>query len=257
MNLSRSVARAAMGALDAVMSRAALRGATRVGSGVRVFGWPVVGNEGELTIGNEVAFVSTPSAIELLVAPGGSLVIGARTLIESGASVRARGIVRIGHGVRIGAGCIVDGDGPGVHAIVIGDGAWLENGAVLLGGVRVAAGAFVAGGGAAGTGAHDSSREPQAARSNGASSDALYIADVQRRLRAALSRVVPGISNIDIGNELTLVKGWDSLAALRALVALEKEFAVVLPTNLFADHPSLETVTPVVATAVARHGSVR
>ncbi|HEV3192168.1 MAG TPA: hypothetical protein VGY54_16765, partial [Polyangiaceae bacterium] len=89
--IRRTLARAAEQALDSARSRIALRDATRVGRGVRVFGWPRVANEGELTIGDRVSIVSRPSAVELLVAPGASVLIGDRALVESGAVIRARG----------------------------------------------------------------------------------------------------------------------------------------------------------------------
>jgi acyl carrier protein len=252
VTLPRSLARAAARALDGARSGIALREATRVGSGVRVFGWPRVANEGELVVGMAVALVSSPSAVNLLVGPGGSLVIGDRALIESGAAIRARGRVRIGGAVRIGAGCIVDDEGGDDDEISIGDGAWLEDGAVLLGGAHVAAGAVVPRGvpGGAANGAPPAP-VPSSKESDGPTLDA-DAREVDRRIRAVLGRLIFGASNVDRSASLAGVKGWDSLAALRVLVALEKEFAVVLPSHLFAQNPSLESVTPVILATVAK-----
>jgi hypothetical protein len=36
------------------------------------------------------------------------------------------------------------------------------------------------------------------------------------------------------------------------VVALEKEFSVVLPITLFAERPSVESVAPVIAASVAK-----
>lgn len=249
MTLSRHAVRAAVGAVEVARSWAALRGVTRVGSGVQVFGWPRINNDGALVIGSDVALVSTPSAIELVVARGGTLEIGDRVLIESGSSLRARGLVRIGRGVRIGAGCIVDGDGPVSSEVSIGDGAWLEDGAVLLGGAVVPAGSVVAG--------RTVAASARAATSPAAGLSDAAIAEAERRVRKVLSRVVPATTDVESSIELTKVTGWDSLAALRVLVALEKEFAVMLPIDLFAESPSAASVTHVVAASVAKHTSHR
>jgi hypothetical protein len=134
VRISRALAQSAVQALDTVRSKVALREATRVGGGVRVFGRPRVANEGELVVGERVVLVSAPSPVDLLVAPGARLVIGDRALIESGASIRARGRVHIGRGVRIGAGCILDDDGAQSSGISVGDGALKEGGALLRSG---------------------------------------------------------------------------------------------------------------------------
>jgi carbonic anhydrase/acetyltransferase-like protein (isoleucine patch superfamily) len=249
LSLSRNIARAAVGAVEDVMSRMALRGATRVGVGIRIFGWPRIENAGELSIGNEVAFVSSPSAVEVIVGPGGQLVIGDKTLIESGASIRAAGTVRIGQGVRIGAGCIVYGEGSESKETSIGDGAWLENGAIVLGGTRVAPGTVV-------PGRAMSSVAREVRISVPVDSTRASMADAERRIRKVLSRIVPATSDVESSTELTQVAGWDSLAALRALVALEKEFAVMLPIHLFAERPSVASVTPIVAASTGKPASV-
>jgi acyl carrier protein len=81
------------------------------------------------------------------------------------------------------------------------------------------------------------------------------VADAERRIRKVLARIVPATSDVESSTELTQVAGWDSLAALRALVALEKEFAVMLPIHLFAERPSVASVTPIVAASTAKQPS--
>jgi acetyltransferase-like isoleucine patch superfamily enzyme/acyl carrier protein len=251
VTVSLSVAHAVVGFVDRVRSRTALRSATRVGDGVRVFGWPRVVNEGELTIGARVALLSSPSPIEFVVARGARLVVEERALIESGASLRTGSSLHIGRGVRVGAGCIIGDEAAGDRATLIGDGAWLENGAVVASGTVVPPGAVV--GASAPVGSVASSpvrREPPPPVDDGADR---IPADIDRRLRAVLSRVVAATSSVEPATELTQVKGWDSLAALRALVAIEKEFSIILPITLFAERPSLASVTPVIAASVAKH----
>jgi acyl carrier protein len=217
-----------------------------------VYGWPRIANEGELTIGANVSVLATPAAVEFIVAPGAQVAVGERVLIESGVSIRARGKIRVGSGVRIGRGCIVDDDGGG--EITLGDGAWLEDGAVIHGGTTVPVGAVVPGP----AGVRDAT---VLASANDAPTEMLDLAenrvdDVDRRLRSVLSRIVAATSGVEPTAELTQVKGWDSLAALRALVALEKEFSVVLPINLFAERPSVGSLRPVIAASVARHAGI-
>jgi hypothetical protein len=65
--VTRRLSERIAGALDDAKTRVALRGATRVGSGTSVYGWPRLASEGELTIGRRAVFVSTPAPITLVV----------------------------------------------------------------------------------------------------------------------------------------------------------------------------------------------
>lgn len=240
------LAGALSGAIDEAKARAALRDATRLGPRIRVFGWPRIACEGELVVGRSAVFVSTPAPITLVVAPGARIVIGEGALIESGATVRASGRVVIGNRARIGVGCILDDEGTAGMDITVNDGAWLEDGVVLLGGAVVAAQAFVR--------RERSSVEPPAGTETADAEMALLVG---KRVRSVVSRVVSAAGSVDAGADLAHVKGWDSLAALRVLVALEKEFAVSLPTNLLANHPTLESITPWLVSRAAAGAEAR
>jgi acyl carrier protein/acetyltransferase-like isoleucine patch superfamily enzyme len=250
MSLVRALARVAGRAADGARSRLAFGGASRVGDGVRLFGWPRVSCEGTLVIGRDVVFVSSPAPIELLVARGATLVIGDGTLVESGATLRAGHSVVIGRRARIGAGCVVDDDGaePG---ITVADEAWIEDGAVLLGGASVAGGQVVPRGAIVGDRAGGVEVAVEAATADdevaGAARDR-----VEERVRAVMARVVPAAATAEWAADLRLSKGWDSLAALRVLVALEKEFGVSLPYDLFTQQPRLASVAPYVLGRDAR-----
>jgi len=253
VKLRGRLARAAAQALDEARSRLALQGATRVGVGVRVFGRPHVTNHGELTIGRHVALVSRPSPVELLVSSGGTLVLGEGALVESGASIRVRARVVIGAGARIGAGCIVDDEASNPSSVVVGEGAWIDEGVVLVAGANVPAGAHVEREVLRDAAANaTSSRAHRSDRAEGTAASSAEVEDVDRRVRAVLGRLVSGASSLDARTSFADVKGWDSLAALRVLVSLEKEFSVVLPAHLFAQHPTLEAVVPAILTNVAK-----
>jgi acyl carrier protein len=231
--VTRRLSERIAGALDDAKTRVALRGATRVGSGTSVYGWPRLASEGELTIGRRAVFVSTPAPITLLVERGGSLVIGDGVLIESGVTVRARGRVVIGNRVRLGVGSILDDDGPG-RDITVNEGAWIEDGVVLLGGALVPAQAVIR--------PERSVADAAGAGAAPATPDATGL--VGRRIRTVVCRVVSAAGGVDTLADLAQVKGWDSLAALRVLVALEKEFAISLPSDLLSNHPTLESIVP-------------
>jgi acyl carrier protein len=246
VRLPRALGAVVSGTMDSLRSRVFLAGATSVGTGVRIFGRPRVSCEGELVVGPGVVIVSSPAPVQLLVAPGARLVIGAGTVIESGATIRARRGVVIGSEARVGVGCVIDDDGPVPAEIAVHDRAWLEDGVILLAGAQIAARSIVPRGTLAGatsiqtgTVAHD---DPSRA--------------IEDRIRGVIGRVVPGASQAERGVDLRLFKGWDSLAALRVLVALEKEFSVTLPYDLFTHKPRLESVTPLLL-ATARHEGAR
>jgi len=247
MSLVRLLARAAGRAADGARSRIAFGGASRVGAGVHLFGWPRVSCEGTLVIGRDVVFVSSPAPIELLVARGATLVIGDGTLLESGATLRAARSVVIGRRARIGAGCVVDDDGAD-DGIAVADEAWIEDGAVLLGGASIADGQVVPRGAIVGERADAGEAASQAT----AAVDEAARDRVEERVRAVMARVVPAASTAEWGTDLRLSKGWDSLAALRVLVALEKEFGVSLPYDLFTQQPRLASVAPYVLGRDAR-----
>jgi acyl carrier protein/acetyltransferase-like isoleucine patch superfamily enzyme len=242
------IAETLSGTVDEAKSRIALRGATVVGTGTRVFGWPQLARQGQLAIGRRVVLVSTPAPITLLVAPGGSLVIGDGVLIESGATVRARGRVVIGHRARLGVGCILDDDGPG-QDITVNDGAWVEDGAVLLGGAVVPAHGVVK----RDRSVADSAKSGDAPAEPTAEATGI----VGRRVRTVVSRVVTAAGSVDAGTDLAHVKGWDSLAALRVLVALEKEFGISLPSDLLANHPTLQSIMPWVMSSARTEAEAR
>lgn len=242
MTLGRALAKATVRTVDALRARVALAGATRVGADVRVFGWPSVASDGELIVDRGVVLVASPSPVELLVARGARLVIGEGSILESGATVRAQHLVVIGRGVRIGRGCVIDDDGSDDGGIDIGDDAWLEDGALVLGAARVAARARVTR-----RTALEAGRTIAVERATDTSNRSPGGAD-DDHVRQIVARVVPAALGVSSDTDLRCIAGWDSLAALRVLIALEKEFRVNLPHDLFATARSLGSVAPLLAT---------
>ncbi len=212
MTLERAFARVTMHAMNAAVARVVFRKAEQVGSGVRIFGWPSVVCDGVLRIGARVEIVSTPAHVAIVVERGGSLEIGDDVVVESGVTICARGRVVIGARASIGANATID-----ATDLRIEDGARIADGASI-------------------TDAMTSERTARAASTT-----------TDERVRTVLSSIVPGISTIDRDADLRTLPGWDSLAALRALVALEQELDARLPHDLFSAHPTLASVTAATA----------
>jgi acyl carrier protein len=222
MTPHRALARIGMRVIDAVQSHVALAGAARIEAGVRVFGFPDVTCHGELLVGQGAVLVSTPVPIRLVVDPGARLVIGAGSLVERGAMLRAHRSLVVGRNVRVGAGCVIDdqiGDG------IVADGTWLE----------------------------DADRDANANQDDAGA----LVGAIEERIRSVVGRVVPSASDAEESEDLRLFKEWDSLAALRVLVALEREFRVALPHDLFTREPRLASVTPLILEMATHRGKAR
>ena len=192
--LIRGVARSAADA----RARLLLRGATRVGRRVRVFGRPDVICRGTLVVGDAVVILATPAPVTFVVEPTGTIEIGEGACIESGAVLRARGRLVIEPGARVDRETVLD------------DATHDETER------RVPAGG-----------------EPRE-RAPRAPSD--------ERVRRVLASIVPSLREIAPDVDVRTAAGWDSLAALRAVVALERELGVSLPHDLFADARTLEAL---------------
>ncbi len=247
----RLVARALARVCDRLRSGVAFRVATRVGPEVRVFGWPRVACEGELVVGRGAVFVSSPAPIELIVGRGASLVIGEGVVIESGATLRAHGRILVESYARIGVGCILDDDGPQAGSITISRGAWIEDGAVLLAGTVVPAGGKVPLRDLVTAASGDPSRERPPVHADAPGGD------IDNRIRQVVTRVVAGAREAQSGEDLSRIRGWNSLSALRVLVALEKEFAIVLPHDFLATAPRIESVKNAIVTRAMKPEGAR
>jgi acetyltransferase-like isoleucine patch superfamily enzyme len=141
-----------------LLARWYLRGATSVGTRVRLRGRPLVSNHGRMIIGSRVQLVSTAAKLELVAMPGGVLEIGERTLVNYGGSIAAAESVRIGARCLIGTHAIImDNDfhrieperrleWPESKPIVIEDNVWLGARVIVLGGVTIGEGSCIGAG---------------------------------------------------------------------------------------------------------------
>jgi len=137
-------------------SRWKTRHCTSLGRWGRVWGRLLVNNGGQIHLGGRIRVRATHLPVELGSLPGGTLEIGDRTSINSGSSICAAKLVRIGARCAIGnMALIMDTDfhsvgdhtvAPMPRPVVIEDDVWLAARVTVLKGVTIGRGAVVAAG---------------------------------------------------------------------------------------------------------------
>jgi acetyltransferase-like isoleucine patch superfamily enzyme/acyl carrier protein len=238
-----------------------------LGDGAVVEGTPTILNMGKMRIGQRFHLSSVAAPSHLLSGPMGSLEIGDDVSIGHGAAVAAMGRVTIGSGTRIAPFVIVmdndfhvAGDRStearsepitfgarvriGSHVTVlrgseIGDGAIVAAGSVVAGKIRE--GAVVSG-----VPAREALSQEGAAGEAAADS----VLNVIRR-SLGLSHTPP------LEHGPSQIPQWDSLGALRLLLALEEAFGVALSEDEVLRVSTVADLTRVVDRAVSRLTAVR
>jgi acetyltransferase-like isoleucine patch superfamily enzyme len=124
-----------------------------VGARARIHGLPFIENLGKIRVGDDFELFSSPVRAHLVTGLHGFIEIGDRVILESGVGIATEGQVQIGSDVRLAPFVMIlgsdfhaveDRDAPGRTApIVIGDGARLGEGVVVLRGARIGRGAYV------------------------------------------------------------------------------------------------------------------
>lgn len=137
-------------------SRWKIRHCTSAGTWVRVYGRLIVDNQGSILLGERVRIRGTHVPVELASQPGGRLEIGNRTYINSGTSICAKQLVRIGENCAIGNYSLImdtdfhsveDHQLPGIsRPVMIHDHVWIGARVTVLKGVTIGCGAVVAAG---------------------------------------------------------------------------------------------------------------
>jgi acetyltransferase-like isoleucine patch superfamily enzyme/acyl carrier protein len=243
-----------------------MRGVTQVGHGTRLDGMPFVSNEGSIRIGNELYLSSNPVQSHLVTREGGSITIGDRVRVGCGAAVASEASITIGSGVSIAAGCLLlDTDFHGTDdydeankavPVVIEDGVYLGRGVVVLKGARIGRGARIAPGsvvsgvvpaGIAVSGVPARAQRAAGSRRDDASQDP---AEILERVRTAVSEVFAGSGPVESGDGPATIPGWDSLGALRLLLALEDEFRIVFDDDALRSAKTVDEVARAVAGAL-------
>jgi acetyltransferase-like isoleucine patch superfamily enzyme len=229
-----------------------LRSVTAVGRRPRLRGVPVVRNAGRITIGDDFWLASFPLVSHLVTGRAGLLEIGNGVSIGAGAAISCEAHVRIGDRVRLGGSVmIMDTDfhdrrdfsaqAPAAPVVIEAD-ARLGRNVTVLKGAHIGAGAWIgpgsvvsglipAGSCAAGVPARVSAGRdgPNAAAG----------ADLLERVQTVVAATF-AVEAPEPSDGPPQIPAWDSLGALRLLLALEEEFAVVLPDTLAEARSVLE-----------------
>lgn len=260
------------------LARLALHGVDHLGARPHVSGVPFIENLGKITIGDDLDLASGPVRSHLVTGVHGVLAIGDHVTIGPGAAIAADLRVEIGEGAHLGPMVMLldsdyhvagDKDAPPEAApIVIGAGAWLGAGVTVLRGATIGAGARVEAGSVV------SGNIPEGARVAGVPArvikdhgetatlaagappapaaptptvedGGLASSATPRVLRLAADVfVLPALPALADGPKA--IPAWDSLGALRLLVALEEAFSIHVPEGALAGARDLEAVCAVV-----------
>jgi len=239
---------------DTVQSRASAVGARLV-----VRGRPIIRNDGELFIGDDVIIESTPVRSHLVTGPRGRIRVGDRVRIGHGAAISALRALDIGDDAVLGSYVtIMDTDfhvagdarlvAPSLPVVVeeaaaIGHRSILLPGSHVEVGARVPPGSVVSGNVPAGT---TVAGNPAIPVGPGTGVDQpSTVADVVARVFGLPERPAPRLGPDDVA-------AWDSLGALRLLLALEATFSIVLDEHELSHVANVGDLEAVVAAAVNR-----
>ena len=246
-----------------------LRSVTTLGRRARLNGAPFVQNRGRIAIGDDLQLDSWPVRSHLVTGRRGFIEIGNGVAIGAGTGISSEAHIRIGDGVRLGrAVIIIDTDYhdrrdftaevPSVPVVIeagarlgrrvtvlkgahVGPGAWIGAGSVVSG--VIPAGACAAG---------VPARVISGAEGPGASRLGAAASDLLERVGAVVAETLQ-IARPDPADGPAEIPAWDSLGALRLLLALEEEFGIVLPEAL-GDARSVHQLCDVVSACLRDGG---
>jgi len=246
------------GVLERAEAALKLRGVNRVGAGAIVVGMPHIRNQGIIEIGRDFRLVSRPAISHLVVFRGGALRIGDRVKVERGASISAVHDVRIGNDVRMGPSVVImDSDfhvvgnreaQPAPQPVVIGNGVVIEHRVTILRGsrigdaARVSSGSVVSGDVAPGTTVAGVPAIPLGSTAaNG---------DGDLGVRGLVQRVfgLPGPPDLSDGPDT--ISQWDSLGALKLLLAIEQHFGATLGDKEMRSARTIAEIEAIIARTV-------
>jgi acetyltransferase-like isoleucine patch superfamily enzyme len=231
----------------------------RVGSQAQLDAKPTIHNAGRMVIGRAFRLASRPVPSHLVTGKAGVLEIGDDVAIGHGAGIAAHERVEIGSGARIGPFVLImdtDFHVPGDRAerhetspVVIGPRARIGSRVTILRGARIGEGASVEAGSVV----------------SGEVAAGAHVAGVPARTRedapvgaadATIPRVV--MSALGLPRPPSLEDGppslaqWDSLGALKILLALEETFGVTLAEDEVGKAASVADLASIIDRAVAR-----
>ena len=208
----------------------------QVGRGTVIAGRPDVTNDGWIQLGEECHLSSHPVQSHLLVTHDARVKIGSQVFISYGAAISAMSAIDIGDQTRIGPFCLIldndfhkvgDRDAPGaIASIEIGRQVTIGARVTILRGARIGDGASIMSGstvsgviakGAIVTGVPARVKGKEPARKSGQAVAAIV-------MRVFGLSTLPG--SLDGPAQ---IPGWNSIGAVRLLLALEEAYGITLP----------------------------
>ena len=226
--------------LDAALVRRRLRACDSLGRGAVLRGTPTVHNTGKLVIGDDFWLNSIPVRSHLFVT--GSMQIGNRVRIGAGATLTCLGAVDIADDVRVGDFVIIldsdfhNADDVSSEAIPrpirIGEGVRIEHRVTILPGTTIGKGARLkVGSVVSGDVKENAVLQGNPARPVAVDEPAM---DASSAEVPKLVMQVLGLPHLpDLHDGPTTIPQWDSLGALRLIVALEDLFGIALTEDEF------------------------
>jgi hypothetical protein len=236
-----------------------LEACDRVGANATLDAAPTVYNQGRIEIGADFWLASLPAPSHLLSGPSGVLEIGDDVAIAYGAAVAAFERVTIGNGARIGPLVVImdtdfhiGADRAERHEtspIVIGARTRIGSRVTILRGARIGDGAVVEAGsvvsGEVPAGARVSGVPARVKAAEVSGADAVEVPVIVMR---ALGLASPPA--LEAGP--SVLPQWDSLGALKLLLALEDAFSVSLAEDEVARAACVADLAAIVSRALAR-----
>jgi acetyltransferase-like isoleucine patch superfamily enzyme len=257
----------ARGLYERLVARRWLRACDRVGARPVLRARPLVVNEGELSLGDDFELSSSPVRSHLFVAGGGRLRIGHRVRIGTGAAISCQRSIDVEDDVTIGGfSSILDSDfhvaedrsvAAEGRPIQIGRGARIGHRVIVLPGSSIGAGAQVRAGSVV------SGEVPaytvvggNPARAHPASPVAIHGLRRPIDVVPGLVMRVLGLSGLpDLDSGPAQIAEWDSLGALRLILALEESFSITLPEDDLRAAQSIRELVGRVEAAQRRQAS--
>jgi len=228
----------------------------QVGPGARVRGRPLIRNDGRIELGADFQLSSVPVQSHLVTWSGGRIQIGDDIAIGHGAAIACQAEVRIGDGTRIAPFLMlsdsdfhVAGDRHAVavpHPISIGrgvrigarvnvmPGSDIGDGAIVLAGSTVS-GVVPAGARVGGVPARDLSANRESIEG-----------PLDERIRALVGKVLGLAQPPALSDGPLQIPAWDSLGALRILLAVEDQHEVRLDEGDLARLTSVAALVGIV-----------
>jgi acetyltransferase-like isoleucine patch superfamily enzyme/acyl carrier protein len=200
----------------------------------RSSGQPIVFNEGEIVLGNNVHIATDGEPVTLVSKPGGVIALADGVGIGSGTTIAAFGHVDVGADTRIGAYCRVLDDASGA-GIRIGERVDIEDDVMVVAGAAIGSGARILRGALVTGRVREGDVVKPAADPRDAVSDTPLLQDVRDVVGSVLPSATTAAPDVALSD-------WDSLTTVHLIVALEDRFGITIDDGALIDRHTLQAL---------------